>query len=203
MSNRHGIRARWAFAVAALLLVAGFASGWYVAAQRTAERDQALAVTLPLADQLMALCEAGDAQADRLVDAGVCSRARAVQDNPDTPVAPTPVPGPQGPRGFTGLTGLTGDTGATGRPGDDGRRGSVGRDGIGVTGETGAAGLVGPQGEVGPEGPQGQPGADGKDGQSAFPFVFEFTVETNPAQSTTYTVSCDQGGCTVTAVTTP
>ena len=43
----------------------------------------------------------------------------------------------------------------------------------------------------------GLDGKDGVDGKDAFPFTFSFTVETNPSQSTTYTVTCAVDGCTV------
>lgn len=96
-----------------------------------------------------------------------------------------------------------------------GPRGQQGQPGKSITGAPGSTGATGPQGP-GPTvaqmaaavadycaggrctGPAGSNGTDGKDGQSAFPFTFRFTVQTNPVQSTTYTVTCQVDGCTVT-----
>ena len=101
--------------------------------------------------------------------------------------------GPRGPQGNSGTTGPRGPRGAMGRPGVDGVDGRDGIDGApGAKGDTGAAGPSGTNGK------DGQNGADGKDGQSALPFEFSFVVQTNPVQSTTYTVRCAVDGCTVT-----
>ena len=133
---------------------------------------------------------------------------------------PTPEPGPAGEAGQVGPQGPAGPPGATGPTGSTGPRGHAGKAGVngergmtGAPGARGAIGLPGPQGErgekgdAGPQGPagpagrdgqNGTDGQDGKDGQSAFPFQFSFTVQTTPAQSTTYTVTCTADGCTVT-----
>lgn len=95
--------------------------------------------------------------------------------------------GPQGPRGLPGLRGIRG------RDGEDGVDGADGADGIGRTGPTGTTGPAGPQG---PQGERGEPG-------DPFPFTWTFTVQTNPGQSTTYTVTCTRDGCTTDSQTAP
>ena len=145
--------------------------------------------------------------ADQVKDLGAIPRV-------DPSDLPQPSPGPQGIPGLTGPAGPQGPTGSTGPVGNRGQRGPVGA--TGPQGERGGTGPAGPMGEPGPQGEQGPAGAagadgkdgkdgapgadgqDGKDGQSAFPFTFSFVVENNPAQSTTYTVTCAADGCTVT-----
>lgn len=116
--------------------------------------------------------------------------------------------------------------GCKGAPGDDGRDGigvqdvrinEAGRLIVTLTdGRTLDAGnAVGPKGEKGDQGPGPSSeqvaagvadwctprgdciGPAGPAGQSAFPFTFAFTVQQNPAQSTTYTVTCTADGCAV------
>ncbi len=146
------------------------------------------------------------------------------------PAGPTGATGPTGPRGATGATGatgpagergLTGAVGPTGKAGEPGPPGVDGDDGVDAEGFIGPAGPAGPQGERGEQGPRGEPGAPGRDGadstvpgpvgpvgpvgepgRSAYPFTFVFTVQNNPVQATTYTVTCTAPGepC---AVTTP
>ena len=142
--------------------------------------------------------------ADQVKDLGAIPRV-------DPSDLPQPSPGPQGIPGLTGPAGPQGPTGIRGPVGNRGQSGPVGTTGPqgerGGTGPAGPMGEPGPQGEQGPAGPAGADGKDGaagtdgqdgKDGQSAFPFTFQFTVQTNPAQSTTYTVVCQVDGCTVT-----
>lgn len=125
---------------------------------------------------------------------------------------PVPAPSP-GPAGEPGTVGATGPAGPSGPPGPEGGRGNVGPrgprgamgrpgiDGIdgqdGIDGTDGADGAKGDTGPAGADGKDGADGADGKDGQSPFPFQFSFVVDNNPAQSTTYTVTCTADGCTV------
>jgi len=108
---------------------------------------------------------------------------------------PTPEAGPQG------IPGLQGPPGEDGEPGPPGRRGRAGEDGTdgatGTNGRNGQDGERGPMGPPGPAGVDGTNGRDGEDGQSAFPFTFTFTVQQNPLQSTTYTVTCTVEACTV------
>lgn len=160
------------------------------------------------ADQITQARAVNDAQNDALTKAN--SRLVNLGAQP----VPTPEPGPAGEPGIVGPAGPPGTDGKAGRdgkdgsdgargarglrgiPGLDGRDGAPGQDGTdGIDGQDGQDGAQGPPG---PAGADGQDGADGKDGQSAFPFTFRFTVQQNPAQSTTYTVHCTADGCTVT-----
>lgn len=141
---------------------------------------------------------------------------RAGEDPVSTPEAKDdpvekiiPLPGPRGLRGLPGEDGRDGSDGRTVR-GENGSAGSSGADGEsgapGAKGDTGAPGPAGPAGEpgpAGPGGPAGPPGPAGPAGQSAFPFTFSFTVQQNPAQATTYTVTCRADGCTVTSDAAP
>ncbi len=161
-----------------------------------------MAVLADRIDTQQAVNAAQDAALDeanrRLIEAG------------EQPV-PTPEPGPAGDPGQVGAQGIAGPrgpVGSEGDPGPRGPRGAMGRPGVdgidgqdGIDGAPGSKGDKGDPGQQGPQGPAGADGADGKDGkdgQSAFPFTFTFVVQTNPAQSTTYTVTCQVDGCTVT-----
>jgi len=118
---------------------------------------------------------------------------------PSGPVGPQGPPGPQGLTGPQGARGKQGIRGALGEPGAEGATGATGATGTqGPAGPQGPAGEQGPQGPAGPAGADGQDGAKGATGEDAFPFTFSFTVQTTPAQSTTYTVTCTVDGCTVT-----
>jgi len=118
---------------------------------------------------------------------------------PSGPVGPQGPPGPQGLTGPQGARGKQGIRGALGEPGAEGAAGATGATGAqGPAGPQGPAGEQGPQGPAGPAGADGQDGAKGPTGEDAFPFTFSFTVPSNPAQSTTYTVNCTVDGCTVT-----
>jgi len=103
-----------------------------------------------------------------------------------------------GPRGRpgVGLDGSDGQPGATGAQGDKGDQGPP------PTAEQIAAAVTDYCSVNdrcrGPQGPAGTDGQDGADGQSAFPFTFSWTVQDNPAHSTTYTVTCTPDGCNVT-----
>lgn len=99
-----------------------------------------------------------------------------------------------------------GRPGVSGQPGEEGGTGAAGATGPGPTSDQIAEAVAtycadgrctGPAGADGVNGTNGQNGANGQDGQSAFPFTFTFTVQTNPAQSTTYTVTCQVDGCAV------
>lgn len=128
----------------------------------------------------------------RLVDAG------------ERPV-PEPAPGAPGQQGLQGLKGDPGEDGTDGVDGKPGRRGVAGKPGVdGADGRDGVDGVDGKDGAPGADGSPGRDGRDGADGlpgqpgRDAFPFTFRFTVQENPAQSTTYTVTCTVEGCTVT-----
>ncbi|MDN4174744.1 hypothetical protein QWY28_17415 [Nocardioides sp. SOB77] len=176
--NRHGTRARWLFGVALLILLAGFAAGWYTVRERDREVAEVQAVSQPLADQLVELCAGSSDQADRLRDVGLCERARDAQDaiagDPTTVEGP---PGPPGADGVDGADGTAGVDGADGRPGRDGatgRPGATGPRGLSCTEELGldaCRGPVGPAGPAGadstvpgPAGPQGPAGERGEPG---------------------------------------
>lgn len=128
---------------------------------------------------------------DRLVDAG---------EPPVTAPAPTPEAGEQGEPGATGPRGVPGATGPQGEPGRAGRTGAAGASGqTGPAGSDGEPGPPGPQGPAGPQGERGEQGPQGPQGEagpSPWPFTFSFTVQTLTG-STTYTVTCNAGGCTV------
>lgn len=146
-------------------------------------------------------------------DAALAEANRRLIEAGEKPV-PTPEPGPAGDPGQVGPAGPAGPTGANGATGAQGVRGPIGARGLqgirGLNGRDGAPGPEGPagpqgekgdkgekgdtgeQGPAGPEGPPGPAGSDGQDGADAFPFTFSFTVQTNPAQSVTYT-------CTITS----
>jgi hypothetical protein len=98
--------------------------------------------------------------------------------------------------------GRAGIDGQDGTNGTDGRDGVDGKDGRGITatqiddqGHLIVSYSDGTSADLGRV--VGQDGKDGADGQSALPFTFTFTVQTNPSQSTTYTVTCTVDGCTV------
>ena len=140
-------------------------------------------------------------------DSALAEANRRLTEAGEQPV-PTPEPGPAGEpgqigeQGEPGPPGAHGDIGPPGPPGPRGLMGRPGRDGIdgarGATGATGAPGPKGDPGAPGSAGADGKDGTDGQDGQDAFPFTFRFTIQTNPAQTTTYTVTCQVDGCTVT-----
>lgn len=120
--------------------------------------------------------------------------------------------GPVGPRGEPGADGADGRdgesiVGPTGPRGETGQAATPTQIRAAVDdfcGQGRCVGPVGPQGERGPAGPagadstvpgpQGPPGPAGEPGQSAYPFTFSFTVQQNPAQATTYTVTCTAPG---------
>ena len=181
--TRRMVRIAWAVVV----LIAAMLLGWIIVTN-VQQSDQLSTQQATNAAQDAALSEANR----RLVEAG------------EQPV-PTPEPGPAGDPGQVGAQGIAGPRGPVGSDGDRGPRGprgAMGRPGVdgidGQDGIDGAPGSKGDKGDPGQQGPAGTDGQDGKDGQSAFPFTFSFVVQTNPAQSTTYTVTCQVDGCAVT-----
>lgn len=158
-------------------LIVGFATGWLLAGQRGAERDDAQAAARPLADQLLELCERDTDRADKLAEIGVCDRAEDAREVVDDGADPVLVPGPPGPQGPPGPAGRDG-FGIDGADGRDGKDGADGRDGQGTRGAIGPrgfscvdelgieecrgpAGAPGPPGPGGPAGPKGDPGPPG------------------------------------------
>lgn len=210
---------RWAFFVAALMILAGI--GWNIYMQYSANMDKqtAQANSKTLAQDIQTIC----ATEGRLLvgERDVCSKADAVIENPteaipgpkgdpgaEGPAGPQGEPGPIGPRGLQGLTGADGEdgavgaTGATGAPGEDGAQGPAGPPGpAGAPGaDSTVPGPPGPQGEPGPAGPTGPAGADstvpgpaGPQGPAGpAPSSFTFTDRTGA----TYTCSPNPPGST-------
>lgn len=135
------------------------------------ERDQATAVTVSLAQQLIALCaDESSTQARELRAAGVCASAQKAKDDADDGKVPDPIlipgptgaTGPVGPRGVRGVAGTDGTDGAEGKRGPRGFTGLDGTDG--AAGQNGAQGGTGPAGPAGPQGPSGSNGSNGQDG---------------------------------------
>lgn len=133
---------------------------------------------------------------------------QAPEDESDVELVPVPgpqgEPGARGPRGLSCIEQLSFQQcrGNEGTRGKRGKQGAPGEDSTvpgpqGERGPRGAPGEDGPQGPAGERGPAGPPGPQGERGESAYPFTFTFTVQQNPAQSTTYTVTCTPDGCTV------
>ena len=105
-----------------------------------------------------------------------------------------PADGKDGQDGTDGTDGQDGTNGTDGADGKDGRgisSTSINADGHLIL--TYSDGTSDDLGRV-----VGTDGQDGKDGASPFPFTFSWTVQNNPAQSTTYTVTCTTDGCTTT-----
>ncbi len=164
-----------------------------------------------LAQQIDIACERGTfGPPDFTVEDAeeLCETAK--KEAPADPILIEGPPGPQGPPGVDGVNGTDGTDGENGRngrngkdgdPGSDGQDGTNGEDGAdGLNGADGAPGETGPAGPAGPPGPQGEqgvPGTDGQDGADAVPFTFSFTVQQNPAQSTTYVCTITQADSNV------
>lgn len=179
--QREPFPPRWAFFVAALMILAGI--GWNIYMQYSANMDKqtAQANSKTLAQDIQTIC----ATEGRLLvgERDVCSKAESVIENPTEAI-----PGPKGDRGEPGADGADGERGErglqglTGRDGKDstvpGPRGEKGEPGAdstvpgpmgpaGPKGDTGAPGAdstvpgpMGPMGPMGPAGPQGPAGAD-------------------------------------------
>lgn len=219
-SNRT-LRIVWStVAVVAVCLLVGLA---VAVMEQSAQLERAAAVDQESkADRarlhagLEAQQEAFDEANSRLVDAGQAPVAvpSAVPEALEGPAGETGERGPVGPAGPAGVPGQDGEDGADGRPGRPGTDGAAGTPGAagstgqaGSRGETGATGSqgdrgpAGEQGPAGPVGPQGPAGADGVPGASAYPFTFVFTVPgVVPGDpGTTYTVTCQPEGCSVSA----
>lgn len=214
--HREPFPPRWAFFVAAVMILAGI--GWNIYMQYSANMDKqtAQANSKTLAQDIQTIC----ATEGRLLvgERDVCSKAESVIENPTEAI-----PGPKGDRGEPGRDGVNGERGErglqglTGQPGKDstvpGPRGEKGEPGAdstvpGPAGPRGERGLQGPPGAdstvpgpPGPQGPQGEPGADstvpGPPGPAPSSFTFTdrtgatYTCTPNPPGSTTYTCTSD------------
>lgn len=173
-ATAHRSRATLAVAIAALILLVGFAAGWVgkIAADDRAAQNAAAAEAV--ADPVVETCEANTpAGAVLRADGRTCEQARQAQkvvEGDRDPVL-VPVPGrpgdtgPQGPRGFIGPVGPTGKDGRDGRDGKEGRPGEPGDDGESIKGDPGDPGAPGTPGAPGGPGPKGDPGADATDEQ--------------------------------------
>jgi len=149
---------RWAFFVAALMIIAGIGWNIYMQYSATQDKNTAQANSQTLAQDIQTICKA---QGKLLLDdRDLCAKADKVQDNP-TEALPGAKgdkgnPGDRGPAGFPGLDGKDSTV-----PGPPGPLGPVGPKGD--TGDDGVAGLSF-QGPVGPPGPAGEPGLTGPAG---------------------------------------
>jgi hypothetical protein len=179
---------RWAFFVAALMIIAGIGWNIYMQYSATQDKNTAQANSQTLAQDIQTICKA---QGKLLLDdRDLCAKADKVQDNP-TEALPGAKgdkgnPGDRGPAGFPGLDGKDSTVpGPPGPLGPVGPKGDVGDDGVaglsfqgpvgppgpagepGLTGPPGADSTVpGPAGPPGPEGAAGPAGASGADGRS-------------------------------------
>jgi hypothetical protein len=182
-SEREPFPPRWAFFVAALMIIAGIGWNIYMQYSATVDKNTAQANSQTLAQDIQTACEA---QGKLLVDdRDLCAKATQVQQNPTEAIpgakgdpgapgkdglngADSVIPGPRGPEGEDGRDStVPGPPGGPGLdstvPGPMGPPGPAGKDGTaGADGAQGAPGadstVPGPQGEPGPEGPQGEEG---------------------------------------------
>lgn len=207
---------RWAFFVAALMILAGI--GWNIYMQYSANMDKqtAQANSQTLAQDIQLIC---DTEGRLLIgERDICSKADSVLERPTEAI-----PGPKGDPGEPGRDGVDGRDGAPGAPGKDstvpgppgadstvpgppGPAGSSGRDGADSTvpGPPGPAGQPGADstvpGPAGPPGPAGQPGEPGQPGPAPQSFTFTdktgttYTCTPNPPGSATYTCAADGAG---------
>jgi len=158
---------RWAFFVAALMILAGIGWNIYMQYSATVDKQTAQANSKTLAQDVQTICST---EGKLLIgDRDICTKADAVIERPTEAI-----PGPAGKDGLNGKDGRDGlDSTVPGPPGHDGASSTVpgppgadstvpgppGRDGIdgrdGVDGANGADSTV-----PGPPGPQGPPGRD-------------------------------------------
>jgi hypothetical protein len=103
-----------------------------------------------------------------------------------------------GHAGPAGRPGVAGAAGAPGSPGETGPAPTTAEIAAAVTAYCSGGRCTGPTGPAGSTGSTGPAGPAGRDGEDAVPFTFRFTVQDNPAHSTTYTVTCTADDCTVT-----
>lgn len=108
-----------------------------------------------------------------------------------------PADGRDGVDGTDGQDGIDGENGSNGVDGQDGADGrGIATSSINADGHLVLTYTDGASDDLGRV--VGRDGVDGQDGQSAFPFTFSWTVQENPAHSTTYTVTCTADGCSTT-----
>lgn len=202
-AEREPFPPRWAFFVAALMILAGIGWNIYMQYSATLDKQTAQANSQVLAQDIQTICET---EGKLLIgDRDICPKADSVLANPTGAI-----PGPKGDSGKDGKDGVDGRDGAPGSPGPAGAPGKdstvpgpagqdstlagppgpAGRNGVDST----VPGPVGPPGEPGPPGPAG---ADGTNGQSPSSFTFTdrtgmaYTCTPNPPGSSTYTCASD------------
>lgn len=161
-TEREPFPPRWAFFVAALMILAGIGWNIYMQYSATADKQTAQANSQVLAQDIQNICES---EGKLLVgDRDICPKADSVLANPTEAI-----PGPTGKDGVPGKDGR--DSTVPGPPGADGADSTVpgpsgvdsnvpgpaGRDGI--DGKDGTNGAPGADSTVpGPGGPKGEPG---------------------------------------------
>lgn len=196
-------RDKWIYVIAAIVLLNSVLYFWWhlnesESARSSAEHSAAVAGKQAENAQDFALQVLNRCRQEEITGplhlAGICGGAQEIASQPDVKKGDTGATGPQGPPGPPGLNGIDGSDGR------DGKDGKNGRDGESIVGP---AGPPGPAGADGANGADGKTGAKGDPGQSAYPFVFTFTVQRFGNATTTYTVSCATAGtpCTVTSRT--
>ena len=147
---------RWAFFVAALMIIAGIGWNIYMQYSATADKNTAQANAQTLAQDIGTVCEE---QGKLMINnRDLCVKGETVLANPTEAI-----PGPKGDKGNDGERGPIGPIGPLGPKGD---KGDVGDDGVAGLSFQGPAGADGAQG---PMGPQGAPGADGAQGPAGPP----------------------------------
>lgn len=146
---------RWAFFVAALMILAGIGWNIYIQYSATMDKQTAQANSQTLAQDIQTIC---DTEGRLLVgERDICSKADSVLERPTEAI-----PGPKGDPGEPGRDGVDGKDGADSSvPGPRGEDGAPGKDST-VPGPPGADSTV--PGPPGPPGPAGRDGIDGKDG---------------------------------------
>lgn len=200
-TEREPFPPRWAFFVAALMILAGIGWNIYMQYSATLDKQTAQANSQVLAQDIQTICET---EGKLLIgDRDICSKADAVIERPTEAIpGPKGEPGVPGRDGVDGLNGEPGPPGPAGVPGVNGAPGPAGVNGAdstvpgpeGPMGPQGEAGMAGPQGEPGPAGPSG---ADGAPGQTPASFTFTdktgatYTCTPNPPGSSTYTCESD------------
>lgn len=174
-TEREPFPPRWAFFVAALMIIAGIGWNIYMQYSATLDKQTAQANSQTLAQDIQTICTT---EGKLLVgDRDICSKADAVIERPTEAL-----PGPKGEPGQPGRDGIDGTDGAPGPPGPDGATGPggppgpPGPDGLsgsngadGLNGAPGPAGLPGQDGIPGPQGPAGVDGAPGPSGPQGEP----------------------------------
>lgn len=158
---------RWAFFVAALMILAGIGWNIYMQYSATQDKNTAQANSQTLAQDIQTFCQTSGTLL--VNDRDLCAKGESVLQDPTEAIpGPKGDPGVPGPRGEQGFPGLPGPPGVPGERGERGEPGLAGM--LGIPGSAGTPGPQGPQGPPGadstvpgPAGPQGEPGEPGAD----------------------------------------